>query len=125
LIIIKDRIYSYKADSYERRSAQTVIFTLIKEMAIVMSPILSFTADEIWEHIPHFEGKAEFVFFETYPGIIETDKNVLNKIDRLTEIKKEVNKALELARVGKLIGHPLDARVDLYLKKMIKNMCAG
>jgi len=57
------------------------------------------------------------LFFETYPGIIETDKNVLNKIDRLTEIKKEVNKALELARIGKLIGHPLDARVDLYLKK--------
>jgi len=123
LDIIKDRVYSYKADSYQRRSAQTAIFILIKEMAIVMSPILSFTADEIWEYIPKFEEKKEFVFLETFPPLMEVDKGLLNKFDRLIDIKKDVNKAIELARAEKVVGHPLDARVEIYLKNEDIDMC--
>lgn len=123
LDIIKDRVYSYKADSYQRRSAQTAIFILIKEMAIVMSPILSFTADEIWEYIPKFEEKKEFVFLETFPPLMEVDKGLLNKFDRLIDIKKDVNKAIELARAEKVVGHSLDARVEIYLKNEDIDMC--
>ncbi|MCA1980331.1 MAG: isoleucine--tRNA ligase [Calditerrivibrio sp.] len=124
LDIVKDRIYSYRAGSLQRRSAQTAIFTLVKEMSIVMSPILSFTADEIWEYIPSYKNKSEFVFLELYPEILHVDVGILDKFDRLTEIKKDVNKALEIARVGKLIGHPLDAKVELYLTDKDLEICS-
>ncbi|MCX8083980.1 MAG: isoleucine--tRNA ligase [Calditerrivibrio sp.] len=123
LDIIKDRTYSFKYNSYQRRSAQTAMFHLIKEMAIVMSPILSFTADEIWEYLPVFKDKKEFVFLETYPPVDNIDMDLLAKFDRIIEIKKEVNKALELARAEKVVGHPLDARIDLYLTSSDMEIC--
>lgn len=124
LDIVKDRIYSYRSDSLQRRSAQTAIFILVKEMSIVMSPILSFTADEIWEYIPYYKDKSEFVFLEKYPDLLSVDVSILEKFDRLIEIKKDVNKALEIARTAKLIGHPLDAKVELYLTDRDLEICS-
>ncbi|MEF3254052.1 MAG: isoleucine--tRNA ligase [Deferribacterales bacterium] len=123
LDIIKDRVYSYKADSFKRRSAQTAMFNLIREMTIVMSPILSFTADEIWEYLPSFKDKSESVFMELFPDVRKGDEKLVNKFERLIDIKKEVNKALEIARGEKLIGHPLDAKVELFLKESDMSIC--
>jgi len=123
LDILKDRLYTYKADSHYRKSAQTVVFTLMKEMCIIMSPILSFTADEIWEYLPEYESKSEFVFEEIFPKIQEHNEVQLEeKWDKITAVRKEVNKALELARAEKLIGHPLDARVTLGSKENLKDV---
>lgn len=109
LDIIKDRAYSSKKHSFKRRSAQTAMFTLIKEIAIVINPILSFTADEIWEYLPKWQDKQEFVFEAFFPKV--EDYKIDYKWNIITSARKEVNKALEIARANKIIGHPLDAEV--------------
>lgn len=118
LDIIKDRVYAYKKDSHQRRSAQTVLFTITKEMSIVMAPILSFTADEIWEFIPGWSGKSDLVFEELFPKALPIKDAALEaKWNRIIEIRKEVNKALELARAEKVIGHSLGAKVIVGLNE--------
>lgn len=119
LDIIKDRIYSSKADSKARRSAQTAIFTLAKEMCIVISPILSFTSDEIWGYLPNWNNKLEYVFMELFPKVENVAQD--SKWDTIIQVRKEVNKALELAREKKIIGHPLDAEVILSVNNDIKS----
>ena len=109
LDIIKDRAYSSKSHSYQRRSAQTAMFTLIKEIAIVINPVLSFTSDEIWDYLPKWSTKKEFVFEEFFPKV--EDYKIEEKWNTIVTVRKEVNKALELARADKVIGHPLDAEV--------------
>ncbi|KAA0257312.1 isoleucine--tRNA ligase [Deferribacter autotrophicus] len=117
LDIIKDRVYAYKADSFERRSAQSAMFILLREMAIVMSPILSFTADEVWEFLPDFKGKEESVFIHTFPPVKQIeDDELIKKMEFLKELKSVVNKACELARRDKIIGHSLDAKVIVAIK---------
>lgn len=59
--------------------------------------------------------KKRVCFLETFPSVMKVDDNLLRKIDRIIDIKKEVNKAIEIARNEKIVGHPLDARVELYI----------
>ncbi len=120
LDIIKDRVYSSKATSHKRRSAQTTMFTLIKEMSVVMSPILAFTADEIWSYLPAFEGKSKYIFEEIFPAV--QDIAINEKWDTIINVRKDVNKALELAREKKIVGHPLDAEISLAVSDEVKNM---
>ena len=121
LDIIKDRAYSSKNHSYERRSAQTAMFTLIKEIAVVINPVLSFTADEIWEYLPKWNDKKEFVFEEFFPPV--EDYKIDYKWGVITNVRKEVNKALEIARADKIIGHPLDAEVVISVREdMVKHL---
>lgn len=123
LDIIKDRLYTFKKNDFKRKSAQNALFTLIREMAIIIAPILSFTAEEIWEYLPSFKGKKESVFFETFqPLRAYKDKNLESKFDFILNIKKEVNKKLEEARAAKIIGHSLDAKVTVGLKDNYKNI---
>ncbi len=118
LDIIKDRVYSSKADSHKRRSAQTAMFILMKEMCIVMSPILVFTADEIWSYLPDFKNKSKYVFEELFPQVL--DMQINTKWDTIINVRKDVNKALELAREKKIVGHPLDAEITLAVKDDVK-----
>jgi len=119
--IIKDRLYCYKKDSRFRRSAQTVNFIILKELCILMSPILSFTADEVWEYLPNYKGKPEYVFMEHFAEVDESifEESIYKKWNQIYEIKKDVNKALELKRAEKVIGHPLDAKVTIGAEKDI------
>ncbi|MDR2870783.1 MAG: isoleucine--tRNA ligase [Deferribacteraceae bacterium] len=124
--VIKDRIYSYAPASRERRSAQTAMFTLAKEMAVVMSPVLSFTADEVWEYLPAWGGKSEFVFEELFPAAEQYNDNALeSKFDKLLHVRKAANKALELSRAAKVIGHPLDAKVLIGVKAALPELDEG
>jgi isoleucyl-tRNA synthetase len=117
LDIVKDRLYSSGASSCERRSGQTAIFRLIKEMAVVMAPVLSFTADEIWDYLPSWENKPEFVFEEEFPPInVLKDDGIVSKMEKLIAVRKTANKALELSRAEKIIGHSLDADLVIGLK---------
>ena len=112
LDILKDRLYAYKPASRERRSAQTVLFKLVREMSLMMAPVLSFTADEIYEYIPAYKGKGESIFEENFAPVEELkDEANFKKWQKILEVRKEVTKALELARAAKTIGHPLDADV--------------
>ncbi|PLX70053.1 MAG: isoleucine--tRNA ligase [Denitrovibrio sp.] len=116
LDILKDRLYAYKPNSRERRSAQTVLFTLVREMSVLMAPVLSFTADEIYEYLPAYEDKGDNVFMENFAEVIKYDDEAnYNKWLKILEVRKEATKALEIARAEKTIGHPLDADIILGL----------
>ncbi|MFA4903199.1 MAG: isoleucine--tRNA ligase [Desulfobaccales bacterium] len=114
LDILKDRLYVSKADSRERRSAQSTLFDLLQGLTLAMSPILSFTADEIWGYIPG-SGRPESVhlgdFPEPPPGL--PDEALLAKYDFLLKIRGEINRKLEEARKTKLIAASQEAVIYL------------
>jgi isoleucyl-tRNA synthetase len=115
LDILKDRLYTSPARSAERRSAQSVLFALLDALARLMAPILPFTAEEIWQHLPEFDGKAASVHLgrlpDPDPGL--KDEALAARWEEVYRVRGEVTKALEEARVRKLIGHALDASVTL------------
>jgi isoleucyl-tRNA synthetase len=115
LDIVKDRLYCEAATSPERRSAQTALFRVLESLVRLMAPILSFTAEEIWQHVPKRKGAPASVLLSEMP---EPDPELLDPAlgyfwDRLFKERGEVLKALEEARKASIIGHSLDARVSL------------
>ena len=116
LDILKDRLYTSPAESVERRCAQTVMFIILDTMTRLMAPILSFTAEEIWQYMPDQEAKAESVHLTSLPDVHSEwkDKELAAKWGRILAVRGEVTKALEEARTAKRIGHSLDAAVTIY-----------
>lgn len=116
LDIIKDRQYTAKKESLARRSCQTALFHIAEALVRWMAPILSFTADEIWQHLPG--ERDEFVFTgEWYQGLfgLSADAAMNNPYwHELLMVRDEVNKVLEQARNDKVIGGSLEASVTLY-----------
>jgi isoleucyl-tRNA synthetase len=80
-----------------------------------MSPILSFTAEEIWRHLPAFNGKTESVFLSGLPEIHSEwlDDGVEERMAQVRAVREEVLKALEIARKNKVIGSSLEAQVRI------------
>jgi isoleucyl-tRNA synthetase len=115
LDILKDRLYTSKKDSKERRAAQTVLHNILISLTKMIAPILSFTAEEIWRHIPGV--KEESVFLSDFPKVDPefVDDGLEKKWELLWKIRNEVNKALEIKRQGKYIGNALEAKVTLYV----------
>ena len=115
LDIVKDRLYCEGTTSIERRSAQTVLTEVLKVLVRIISPVLSFTADEIWERIPEALKEEESVhlskWIEANPEYL--NKELAKKWDKIARLRREVNKKLEAERQTGLIGHSLDARVLL------------
>lgn len=116
LDIIKDRQYTAKGDSVARRSCQTALFHIAEALVRWMAPIMSFTADEIWNHLP---GKRQqYVFTEEwYDGLfgLAGDESMNDTFwAELLKVRGEVNKVLEQARSDKRIGGSLEAAVILY-----------
>ncbi|MDY6793555.1 MAG: isoleucine--tRNA ligase [Thermodesulfobacteriota bacterium] len=124
LDILKDRLYTSPAKSKERRSAQTVMYSMLNAMVRLMAPILSFTAEEIWSFMPEQKEKEESVHLASLPVVNENwiDESLAGQWERLLEIRSEVTKALEEARAQKIIGHPLDAAVTISCKKEMKHI---
>ena len=116
LDIIKDRQYTTQADSLARRSCQTALFHVAEALVRWIAPILSFTADEIWQHLPGKRG--ETVYYETwYDGLTALPENAELGRDYWREIysiKEAVNKCLEEARGRGEIKGSLSAEVTLY-----------
>ena len=114
LDILKDRLYVSKADSRERRSAQSTLHDLLRGLTLAMAPILSFTADEMWEYIPG-PGRPESVHLaalpEPPPGF--PDEALLAKYDFLLKVRGEINRALEEARKEKRLATAQEAAVIL------------
>ncbi len=115
LDILKDRLYTAAPASRERRSAQTVLFELARGLVLWMSPILSFTAEEVWEYLPDFKEKSSSVFLNLLPQPrAEWINDALDqKVSDLKMVRDEVLKALEIARQAKIIGSSLEAQVRL------------
>jgi isoleucyl-tRNA synthetase len=128
LNIMKDNLYCNGKNSKKRKATQYVIFKLLKETLLLMAPILSFTAEEAWEHLPLFKGKQSSVFLHLFPQV---EDKYLNLIDdkkwlELLKLREMILKELENARDQKLIGDSLEAEVGLeltdnYFRLAIKN----
>jgi isoleucyl-tRNA synthetase len=116
LDIVKDRLYCEAANSKERRSAQSALYRILECLEHLMAPTLSFTAEEIWEHMPKKKGSVETVFMSPMPLPEKEliDEELSERWEGIFQERSEVLKALEQARNGEIIGHSLDAQVILY-----------
>jgi len=116
LDIIKDRQYTTQADSRARRSCQSALYHVVEALVRWIAPILSFTADEIWQHLPGERG--DTVFFETFYGgltaLPEDAELGRGYWQQIHQVKEAVNKCLEDVRAKGGIKGSLSAEVTLY-----------
>ena len=113
LDVIKDRQYTTQTDSLARRSAQSALFHISHAMVRWLSPILSFTSEEIWQFLPGASN--ESVFLQTwYEGLEGNFDSPV--IESCRDINTHLRKELEEMRRNKVIGSSLDAEVDIYCK---------
>ena len=115
LDIQKDRLYTAAPKSMERRAAQTVFYELVDGIIRLMAPVLAFTAAEAWEHLPVDAKRESDVALAAFPAAHpEHRRDALDKKwERLIVIRRELTRALELARTAKVIGHSLEAQVTV------------
>lgn len=117
LDIIKDRLYTEKADSVARRAAQTTMYYILDALVKILTPMISFTAEEIWSAMNHTEKEnVESPMLADYPVSNDEwdNKEIAEKWEKIIKIKNIVAKDLELARAEKTIGNSLDAKVTIY-----------
>ena len=115
--ITKDRLYTDGKTSLSRRAGQTAMYTVVSMLTRLLAPILSFTAEEIWQTMPHAAtDKTESVFLNEMPAYDESlaFPEVVAHWSGLFDLRDDVMKALEIARAAKLIGKSLDAKVTVY-----------
>lgn len=116
LDILKDRLYTEKADSKLRRSAQTAMYEILTTLVRLVAPVLCFTSEEVWQALPN-KGEREWsVHMSDMPKVNEAylDKALDEKWKKRLAVRSVAMKALEEARQAKVIGHPLDAEVTVY-----------
>jgi len=116
LDIIKDRQYTAKADGLARRSAQTAMYHVLEALTRWLAPIISYTADEIWQYLPG--DRSNSVFLETwYQGLSALPENAVMNRDfwqKIMLVRAAVSKELEKSRAKGDIGASLNAEVTLY-----------
>ena len=116
LDIIKDRLYTHKAKSLSRRSAQTAMYIVLDALVKLIAPVLCYTAEEIWSYMPHVKDAEEFsVLMNDMPKVNEEYANaaIEEKWAKILEVRERVLKALEEARAEKKIGKSLEASVAI------------
>lgn len=119
LDILKDRLYTAPPKSEARKSAQTVMYDLLDSLVRLMAPLLPFTAEEIWAHMPEHSDKLSSVHLALLPEVTFRwkDEQLAQKWELLLKVRAETTKALEEARAKKIIGHPLNASVTLSVQE--------
>ncbi len=118
LDVLKDRLYTWGKDSKGRRSAQTVLYEILKTLLITFSPILSFTTEEAYQYLPGRE--EESVFLEDWPENHDEwlNEELASEFEKLLGVRDAVLVALEIARKEKkIISDRLEARVLVYVNK--------
>jgi len=118
LDVLKDRLYTFNAGSGARRAAQWVLYQVLTTMTRLMAPIISFTAEEVWQEIRNTVKLAalpESVFLADLPVPDQKylDTGLERKWDRLFAVRNEVNKALEAKRAERFLGNSLEAKLTL------------
>jgi len=113
--VLKDRLYTKAARSRSRRSAQTVVWKITTALVRLAAPILVFTTEEIWKHLPKASGAAESVHIERFPEVRDFQTGLGASVaadwELLGKIRGEALKALESARIAKRINSSLEAKV--------------
>ena len=123
LDVIKDRQYTGARDGLPRRSAQTALYHVLEALVRWIAPICSFTAEEIWKHMPGVRAGSIFLDTTWYPGLFTLDADDAFGADywaRLIDVRGAVSKAIEDLRKGGGIGGSLEAEVDLYADESLR-----
>ncbi|MFB3926208.1 MAG: isoleucine--tRNA ligase [Syntrophales bacterium] len=115
LDVSKDRLYTSRAQSSQRRSAQTAMYTILDSMVRLLAPIITFSAEEIWAALPPREERQASVHLTQFPEVRRDymDASLMEKWKTLIAVKGEISKAIEAARKNKMVGHSLDALVEI------------
>ena len=118
LDVLKDRMYTFAPTSHERRSAQTVLWQITEALVRLVAPILSFTADEVWEYLPAVEGREASVHLAQFPKPEEifpedTAEDTGANGRQLLQIRDLALIDLEGARQAKRIGKSLEAEIEI------------
>ena len=123
LDVLKDRLYTTAEKSVARRSAQTALHHITHAMLRWMAPFLSFTAEEAWA-TPNATGKpfgsAQSIFFETYSDLPAPEQALMQKWQRLLDIRAAANKEIEAVREQGQVGSSLQA--NLYITAPAEDM---
>ncbi|AEO07962.1 isoleucine--tRNA ligase [Buchnera aphidicola] len=119
LDIIKDRQYTLRKNSNERRSCQTAIYYIINALVRWIAPILSFTAHEIWNYLPNINSQYVFMeeWFDKLFDLNEDDIFNHQFWNKIIKLKHEINKFLEEKIKNKIINNSLEASIILYVSK--------
>jgi len=117
LDVLKDRLYTFAPNHPARRSAQTALWRIAEALTRLVAPILSFTADEVWQALPTVANRETSVHVALFPAVAEiipgNTSDLLDDWQKLLAVRDEVLISLEAARQAKLVGKGLDARVRL------------
>jgi isoleucyl-tRNA synthetase len=124
--ILKDKLYCSNPQDPQRKAAQTVLYRLINNLVVMLTPVLAFTTEEIWSYLRR-EGQPESVQLLEWP--LPDDKyqdDALEKrMDMVLSAREVVTKALEEARAQKVIGHSLGAAITIYVNPAWEQVFAG
>ena len=110
--VAKDRLYSDAAASPARRAAQVVLYECLRAITTLAAPILVFTAEDIWQHLPKRAGDPDSVHLAEFPAVREPDAAITADFAVLLAWRERVTKALEPFRAAK--HKSVDARVTLH-----------
>jgi isoleucyl-tRNA synthetase len=126
LDVLKDRLYTFAPSSRERRSAQTALWQITEALVRLVAPILSFTADEVWDYLPKVEGREASVHLAQFPAPAEIFSEdpalLLEEWKRLFAVRDEALCVLEESRQAKTIGKSLEADLHIYAKGAILDL---
>jgi isoleucyl-tRNA synthetase len=115
--VLKDRMYTFAPTSHARRSAQTVLWKITEALVRLVAPILSFTADEVWDYLPVVEGREASVHLAQFPKpeevFSEEPAGLLDEWKQIFEVRELALKQLEVAREQKVIGKGLEAELEI------------
>ncbi len=115
LDVLKDRLYTFRTDDPARRAGQRVLHETVLALTTLMAPLLSFTAEEIWDSLPEPQRETPSVHLAVFPqaDLRHTNAELEQRWDVLLKVRSAVQAELEIKRRDKMIGAPLEAKVIL------------
>jgi isoleucyl-tRNA synthetase len=125
--VLKDRLYMHPPRSRSRRSAQTAVYEIIERLTRLLAPILAFTSEEIWDHVPGARERAASVHLALFPDVESSwdDEALAERWEELLVAREIAQKALEEKRAAKAIGSSLEAHVTLRVPEAQYELLAG
>jgi isoleucyl-tRNA synthetase len=109
----KDPLYTLAADHPERRSTQAVLWETLRGLTQLLAPVLSFTAEEIWQHVPALRAEADSVFASVWSEGSEPDPAALADWEQLAALREAAYRAIEVERAARRLSGTQEARVAL------------
>ena len=127
LDLLKDRLYTYASISPERRSAQTALWVLGTTLAKVLAPILSHTMEEVWQHLPDWEGKEQTIQIGDWPEVSQWREQALGERWERTVVPyfEQADLAIEDLRQRGVVRQPLEAELTLYCRSEFWDALVG